>query len=105
MTTATVWKKETINRIYVNGHADYSTYGSDIVCSSISTATILTANLISKLTDDYEIVFDEENAIIDIKITDCNSSVINTIMESLYETLCDISNQYPKNLTIKLKNC
>ena len=49
MTVASVWKNETVKRIMVEGHSGYADLGYDIVCSSVSTAMIYSANLVSKL--------------------------------------------------------
>lgn len=102
MTTATIWKNEEIYRVCVNGHSGYSKSGTDIVCSSISTATILTANIISSMTNNCIIKFDEKNVNIDIQITDKNiSNEISIVMNSFVNILEDISNQYPKHLLLK----
>ncbi|MGL4949431.1 MAG: ribosomal-processing cysteine protease Prp, partial [Anaeroplasmataceae bacterium] len=39
----------------VIGHANYANHGNDIVCSSVSTALILSINLIEKLNLSYNI--------------------------------------------------
>ncbi|HDR7323212.1 MULTISPECIES: ribosomal-processing cysteine protease Prp [Bacillus] len=42
-------KPNYIQGFIVEGHADYASYGEDIVCSSVSTVTIGTVNSIEKL--------------------------------------------------------
>lgn len=101
MTTATIWKNNFVNRICIKGHSGYSVNGSDIVCSSISTACFLTANILTKLTKSCCIKIDDKNVYIDIQIIDVNvSKEVKIVMETLQETLEDISSQYPKFLTI-----
>ena len=49
MTTYEVIRKEKESLIEVKGHAGFGPHGEDIVCSAISTACIMTANLIDKM--------------------------------------------------------
>lgn len=98
MTTFQVIRKDKEAVLEVKGHANYDTYGNDIVCSSISTALIVTANLIERLNLSYNIidlVCEEGYFRLQIKTTDF---VTNTIFENLEDTLEEISKQYPRNL-------
>ncbi len=82
----------------VQGHSDYDIYGKDIVCASISTALIFTANLIEKLNLGYNImdlVCEEGYFRLQIKTSDLTA---NAVFENLEYTLEEISKQYPKNL-------
>ena len=77
---------------------DYDIYGKDIVCASISTALIFTANLIEKLNLGYNImdlVCEEGYFRLQIKTSDLTA---NAVFENLEYTLEEISKQYPKNL-------
>lgn len=103
MTKATVWRNKTVSRVLVEGHSGYADNGSDIVCSSISTAMYLTCNIISKLTNKYEINIDENKVFINIKILS-DDLYLSKIMESLLETLEDISSQFPKFFTIVMND-
>ena len=101
MTTYNVLRKEKEATIEVKGHANYSKYGTDIVCASISTACIFTANLIEKLNLSYNIidlVCEEGYFRLQVKTTDLTS---NAIFENLEATLEEISEQYPKYLKFK----
>ena len=101
MTTFNVVINNDISTIEVKGHANYAAYGSDIVCASISTACIMTANLIEKLKLGYNIidlVCDEGYFRLQVKTSDDTS---NAIFENLKYTLEDISKQYPKYLKMK----
>ena len=78
----------------------YADYGYDIVCASISTACIVTANLIEKLNLSYNIidlVCDEGYFRLSVKTID---ETLNGIFENLEYTMEDISKQYPKYLKI-----
>ena len=55
MTTYRIKRKGQEALLEVQGHSDYDIYGKDIVCASISTALIFTANLIEKLNLGYNI--------------------------------------------------
>ena len=101
MTTYNVIKNQFTAKIEVKGHAGYAEYGHDIVCASISTACIVTANLIEKLELGYNIidlVCDEGYFRLQVKISDATSKAI---FENLEYTLDDISKQYPKYLKMK----
>lgn len=101
MTTYSVLRKEKEATIEVKGHADYAVSGQDIVCASISTACIVTANLIEKLNLGYNIidlVCDEGYFRLQVKTTDATSK---GILENLEDTLEEISKQYPKYLKMK----
>ncbi len=101
MTTYNVVYKGTDATIEVKGHANYDAYGSDIVCASISTACIYTANLIEKLNLSYNIVdlvCEEGYFRLQVKTNDFTA---NAIFENLEYTLEEISKQYPKYLQYK----
>ena len=98
MTTYRIKRKGQEALLEVQGHSDYDIYGKDIVCASISTALIFTANLIEKLNLGYNImdlVCEEGYFRLQIKSSDLTA---NAVFENLEYTLEEISKQYPKNL-------
>lgn len=98
MTTYKIKRKEKEALLEVQGHANYADFGNDIVCASISTALLFTANLIEKLNLSYNIidlVCEEGYFRLQVKTTDFTA---NAIFENLEYTLEDISKQYPKHL-------
>ena len=98
MTTYRIKRKGQEALLEVQGHSDYDIYGKDIVCASISTALIFTANLIEKLNLGYNImdlVCEEGYFRLQIKTSDLTA---NAVFETLEYTLEEISKQYPKNL-------
>ena len=100
MTTCRIVKENEQASIEVKGHAGYAVHGKDIVCASISTACILTANLIEKLNLSYNIidlVCDEGYFRLKVKTID---ETLNGIFENLEYTMENISKQYPKYLKI-----
>ena len=101
MTTYRVEYKAKEAVIEVKGHSGYAEHGSDIVCASISTACIITANLIDKLDLRYNIldlVCDEGYFRLQIKT---NDKVVLGVFENLAETLDSLQQQYPKYVKIK----
>ena len=101
MTTCRIVKENEQALIEIKGHSGYAKFGKDIVCASISTACIVTANLIEKLELGYNIidlVCDEGYFRLQVKSSDFTS---NAILENLKYTLDDISKQYPKYLKMK----
>lgn len=98
MTTYRIKRKGQEALLEVQGHSDYDIYGKDIVCASISTALIFTANLIEKLNLGYNImdlVCEGGYFRLQIKTSDLTA---NAVFENLEYTLEEISKQYPKNL-------
>lgn len=98
MTTYKIKRKDKEALLEVQGHSNYASYGNDIVCASISTALIFTANLIEKLNLSYNIidlVCEEGYFRLQVKTTDLTA---NAIFENLEYTLEEISKQYPKKL-------
>lgn len=89
-----------IKKICVLGHAGSGEYGHDIVCSSISTAVIMSANLILSVDSSNIVRSDEDKALIEIEIKKDNEFSY-LVMDNLYNTLLDLQSQYPKYLKIK----
>lgn len=88
--------------IDVTGHANYSEYGKDIVCSAVTAILTYTYNLIEEFNLCYNIKkFSIDEGKFFLKIIKNNT--INTIISVLENALLDIENQYKKNIKI-LKN-
>jgi uncharacterized protein YsxB (DUF464 family) len=101
MTTYKVKKDNEEAVLEVKGHSGFAKYGEDIVCASISTACIMSANLIDNLNLGYNILdlnVSDGYFKIKLKIVD---ETVNGIFDNLIETLNELSNQYPKHLKIK----
>ena len=56
MIKITINKSADIYQFKVNGHAAFAKYGQDIVCAAVSTALIMTGNLLLKYKDGYNII-------------------------------------------------
>ncbi|MDD6572406.1 MAG: ribosomal-processing cysteine protease Prp [Thermoflexaceae bacterium] len=73
MIRVTIYKKnDEIVGFKSEGHAGYDSSGKDIICAAVSTLVINTINSIELLTDDkdkYEVNEDENNALIEFRLT------------------------------------
>ena len=98
MTKYKITKSDNSYKIEVKGHANYSEYGSDIVCAAISMGVAMTSNLIDKLgfgCNIMKLVHEEANFLIE---TDLTNDLVVKIMDNLSDHLDAISKQYPKNI-------
>ena len=95
------YTKVEINKIIIDGHANYDVFGKDIVCASVSSTVITTVNILLSL-DDESIKYDEtEGLIIEVlKNNEITRKVINVLISNLYE----LERAYPKNIQIKEEN-
>lgn len=87
-----------IVELTIKGHALFGDFGNDIVCSGVSTATIITANAIkhlgySKLVD---VKYDE--GYFNFKLKEIKEVPLKLI-ENLVLGLDDLASQYPSNIT------
>lgn len=102
MTKVEVWLVDnTTKRICVSGHSGYADAGSDIVCSAISTAVMLTTGILDEVCPEYIINTDAHKALVDIEIKDMNE-MANIVMKNLYQALDEISKQYPKYVCVRI---
>lgn len=88
-------------RFEISGHANYSRYGEDIVCSAISTAVFTTLNLLENVLskDTFKIIQDEKKGIINCELIQPNEFAIK-IVDNLYQVLTMIASDYPNNLKV-----
>lgn len=93
-----------IKKIEVKGHSGYDEIGKDIVCSSVSTALILTINLLEKLNVKFSYQSDDKVPYISLNIDGENSedesNLIQTILCNLVDNLSQVEKQYKKYLKI-----
>ena len=101
MTTYSVKYKNDEGLVELKGHSGYADNGFDIVCASISTITIMTANLYEKLDLSYNIldlVVEEGYFRLQVKL---NDKVSKGIFENLVDALDSLQEQYPKYIKRK----
>lgn len=79
----------------ISGHADYSVYGSDIVCASASALVINTINSIENFTSDrFELDQDEKKGFIEFHVISSASQNTNLLLCSLALGLQGITEEY-----------
>lgn len=87
------------NYLEVSGHANQNEYGKDIVCSSISTALIMTINLIEKFNQLNDIKYQIKEGYFVLEYNK-NNEIVNNIVENLKYTLNELFIKYPKYIKI-----
>lgn len=98
---AVLKEKEVIKKICLKGHANYDIYGKDIVCASVSTLVITSINNIIALDNKsikYDINFDSTY----IELLK-NSTVANSIINNMINSLIELENNYPKNIKVTMQ--
>lgn len=86
---------KSIEELKVSGHANYKKYGEDIVCASVSTALILSANLIERMGLIKDIELDVSDGYFYLKVHH-SSEIVEQVLINLIETLKELEQQYPK---------
>ena len=80
----------------IKGHAGYADYGNDIVCSAISTACILTANLTEKIDLGYNLLDIVASEGYFLFVINPKGKLAKAIFENIEYCVDDIQKQYPK---------
>lgn len=98
-----IFKMCNSNIVYfeVTGHSNLSDYGTDIVCSAVSSTTLMTINGILEILNlrPY-FVLEEGHSLCDLTNTDINLS--QTLVKSYYAFIKELAKKYPKNLKFKV---
>ena len=94
-------KNDMICGFKVYGHAGYADSGSDIVCASISSAVQLTANTISEIFR-FNAEITEGDNVITLKAVDYCDSVFQGILKGFRLHVKLLSQQFSKNVKIKI---
>ncbi len=88
----------------VEGHANFSTHGSDIVCAGVS---VLVQTCVNSIEQILKVAFDfkenQEKGLVKLKIKDDNSSKIDEVsllIESMELGIRAISELYPKYVAV-----
>lgn len=85
--------------IIITGHANYDTYGKDIVCASVSSIVITTVNAILEIDRD-SLKYKEEKDKLTIEIRKEEEIVLKLIF-NMMNLLKEVSKDYPKNIKIR----
>ena len=83
------------NKIIISGHANFSEYGKDIVCASVSSIVITTINAILRYNNTAIKYTNNEELIIEILKKD---EIVNLLITNMLELLKELEKQYPKNI-------
>ena len=87
------------NTFKISGHANYAEYGKDIVCASVSSIVYTIVNSIMNI-DRSSITYQDDGKI--ITITKINSNeIVDTLLNTMFEMLIDLENQYKENIIIE----
>ena len=81
--------------IIITGHANYDSYGKDIVCSSVSSIVITTINAIISLDKDAINYDDTLGVKIEVLKKD---EVTNKLIENMLKLLYELQRQYEKTI-------
>ena len=85
------------NSIKISGHANFNTYGNDIVCSSVSSIVYTTINGILNI-NEKAIKFDD-NKILTIDILS-NDDITLKLINNMLLLIEELAQEYPKNIKI-----
>ena len=92
-------KNNKFNKINLLGHADYSSYGKDIVCSSASSIMITTINAIMMFDKTY-ITYEEKQDQFLIKINK-NNEIVYNLIQNMINMYKELEDDYPNNIKIE----
>ena len=90
------------------GHADYSDYGTDIVCSAISSITqSLALGILEVLKLDAKYKIDEKDGYLELRLPEISDERVldNTqvLFKTAYLSLQDFQKGYPSNIKVEVK--
>ena len=88
-----------VKEISIIGHANYSEYGKDIVCSATSSIVITTVNAIISFNENY-ITYEELPNKFVIKINEYND-IVSKLITNMLNLLKELENDYPKYIKMK----
>ena len=101
MTTAKfLFSDETVVSFELSGHSGAGEYGTDIVCSAISSAVYMAANTIIEIMKlEPETVVRDGYLKVQMNLEDARKSKV--ITDGLYLHLSELQSQYPNNLKLE----
>jgi uncharacterized protein len=84
--------------LHVEGHALFADYGNDIVCASVSTASIFTSNILEQFSSVETHI---ESGNLRCLIISPNAHT-DKVMFVMIEAMKDLVRQYPKHITLDI---
>lgn len=85
-----------INNFKITGHANFASYGKDIVCASVSSIVITSVNLAITFDSD-SVDYNEKEGFIDVKVMK-KDETINKVFQNMVNMLKELEEQYSKNI-------
>lgn len=85
---------ENFDEITVKGHANFRELGKDIVCASVSTALVLSANLIKRLKQENNVIIKMSEGYFHLNVKTQTKEII-AVYENLVWTLKELEKTYP----------
>ena len=104
MITASFFKENgKFKKFSISGHSGYASHGSDIVCAAVSSMVMLTVNNITNsFSLPADVSVEEESATVVCMLNSEDERGI-ALVTGLYNELCNLVNDYPKNLRVIVK--
>lgn len=98
-------KNNQIIDVKVKGHSNFSSYGTDIVCASVSSTVLMTINGMCELLKvDVKYTIEDGKVFANIKHLDYKDiEKCQVLLESLCIFLSEIAIKYPKNVKFKIR--
>lgn len=84
-------ENQNIIHIHISGHANYSEYGSDIVCSAVSMICYTIGNALMNLSDDFALSIEDNVFVFNDNL---NTSESKLLLKTLFEGMLMVENQY-----------
>lgn len=88
----------TKEKIIISGHANYESYGNDIVCASVSSIVYTTINAILNF-NAKAIKYIDNNNTLEINILN-QDKITKTLITNMLDLLNDLEKQYPENIKL-----
>jgi uncharacterized protein YsxB (DUF464 family) len=90
------------------GHAEYSEYGTDIVCSAISSITqSLALGILEVLKLKAKYTIDEDKGYLELRLPEIEDDRVldnvQTLFKTAYLSLKDFQKGYPSNIKVEVK--
>lgn len=88
-----------VKKITFTGHADYSSYGQDIVCAACSATMLCTVNGILSINNQaIEVFSGDDKQVINVLSTD---SITIKLIDNMIRCFESLEAKYPKNIKLK----
>ena len=90
------------------GHADYSAYGTDIVCSAVSSITqSLALGILKVLKLEAKYKIDEDKGYLELRLPEISDEKVfdnaQVLFKTAYASLKDFQEGYPSNIKVEVK--